>query len=184
MHLCRRWPLASTSAELSIEYGPAMRRVRIIEADLSRPDHQTAVVQLTDAYAADPMGDGRPLSPAARDALIPGLRQHPTAMIFLAFDGDDPIGIATCFRGFSTFAARPLINIHDLAVMPAHRGKGVARCLLDEVERKARDLGCCKLTLEVLENNQRARQVYAAAGFGDPVYQVSAQGSLFLSKSL
>ena len=35
--------------------------------------------------------------------------------------------------------------------------------------RKAREMGCCKLTLEVLENNRRARQVYEAAGFADPV---------------
>lgn len=161
-----------------------MRPIRIVEADLSRPEHQQAVIALTDAYAADPMGDGQQLSAQTRNALIPGLQQHPTTLIFLAYEGGDPIGIATCFRGFSTFAARPLINIHDLAVLPGHRGKGVARQLLEEVERKAREMGCCKLTLEVLENNRRARQVYEAAGFADPVYQASARGSLFLSKPL
>lgn len=38
---------------------------------------------------------------------------------FLAYRGTGPIGPAPCFRGFPTFAARPLVNIHDLFVAPA-----------------------------------------------------------------
>jgi hypothetical protein len=56
----------------------------IVEADLSRPDHQEATVYLLNGYAMDPMGDGKPLSEAAKRDLIPGLRQHPTTMVFLA----------------------------------------------------------------------------------------------------
>ena len=41
--------------------------------------------------------------------------------------------------------------------------------LFAAIEQRARELGCCKLTLEVLENNHRARRVYAAAGFAPPV---------------
>ena len=103
------------------------RRIAIVEADLARTDHQEAVVQLLNAYAIDPMGDGKPLSEIARRDLIPGLQQHPTTMIFLAFDGRAPVGLAVCFRGFSTFAARPLLNIHDFSVLPACRGAGVGR---------------------------------------------------------
>ena len=161
-----------------------MQPVEIVEADLNRMEHQDAVVELIDAYAMDSMGNGKPLSTEVRRALIPGLQQHPTTVIFLAHQGKKAIGIAVCFLGFSTFVARPLINIHDLAVLPAHRGQGIGLRLLEEVERKARKLGCCKLTLEVQENNHRARQVYEAAGFAQAVYQVAAGGSLFLSKPL
>ena len=133
-----------------------MPNYEIVEADLSRAEHQHAVVELVDAYAADPMGNGRPLSAAVRSALIPGLQQHPTTIIFLAYKERTPVGIAVCFRGFSTFAARPLINIHDLAVLPRHRGTGAGRTLLEAVERKAREMGCCKITLEVQENNHTA----------------------------
>jgi len=112
------------------------------------------------------------------------LREHPTTLIFLAFQGGEAVGIAVCFRGFSTFNARPLINIHDLAVLPACRGRGVGRQLLGSVEQKARDLGCCKLTLETQENNLRARRIYEAAGFAQAVYEEAAGGSLFLAKSL
>jgi GNAT superfamily N-acetyltransferase len=158
--------------------------VDVFEADLTRWEHQEAIVMLTDAYARDAMGNGKPLPEDVRGALIPGLSQHPTTIIFLAYVDGRPAGIATCFRGFSTFAARPLLNIHDLAVLPEYRGHGVSRRLLENVENKARLLGCCKLTLEVLENNARARRVYAAAGFQQASYKEEAGGALFFSKSL
>ena len=139
---------------------------------------------LLDAYAADPMGNGAPLSGEVRRTIIPGLREHPTTIIFLAYQRDEAVGLAVCFRGFSTFNARPLINIHDLAVLPTCHGQGVGRQLLQAVERKARLLGCCKLTLETQENNHRVRRVYEAAGFAQAVYEEAAGGALFLTKSL
>ena len=161
-----------------------MESVRIVEADLNATEHQEAVLKLIDAYAADPMGNGKPLSSEVRRDLIPGLRQHPTTLIFLAYDRDRPVGIAVCFRGFSTFAARPLINIHDLAVLPEYRSKGIGRRLIHEVERKARAINCCKLTLEVQENNHRARKMYEQVGFAQAMYKQAAGGVLFLSKPL
>jgi GNAT superfamily N-acetyltransferase len=158
--------------------------IQILEAQLDRPEHQRAVIELTDAYSRDPMGAGQPLDPKVREALIAGLRRHPTTLIFLAFDGADAVGIATCFLGFSTFFALPLINIHDLGVVPSHRGRGISRLLLAAVEAKARALGCCKLTLETQENNRRARGVYAAAGFDQATYTAEAGGALFLAKKL
>ena len=161
-----------------------MASIEIVAADLDRPDHQEAVVELVDAYAMDPMGNGRPLSAETRLQLIPGLRQMPTTVIFLAYLDQSAIGIAVCFRGFSTFRARPLINIHDLAVLREHRGRGVGRKLLEAVERKARDLGCCKLTLEVAEHNDRARRIYREAGFELGLPAPGSGGALFMSKPL
>jgi len=161
-----------------------MQKVEILEADLDRAEHQRAVLELTDAYARDPMGNGRPLSDEVRQALIPGLQKHSTTVIFLAYQGSDAIGIANCFIGFSTFAARPLINVSDLAVLPGHREKGIGRLLLEAVERKAIEIGCCKLTIEVQENNHRARHVYEAVGFSRAVFVEEAGGALFLSKPL
>jgi len=156
----------------------------VILADLSRADHQEATLQLLGAYSMDPMGDGHPLSETARREVIPGLREHPTSLVFLTYHGTKPIGLAICFRGFSTFAARPLINIHDYFISPAHRGVGAGRLLMSAVEKHARATGCCKLTLEVQENNRRARSIYEAAGFSQMVYVPEAGGSLNLSKPL
>ena len=158
--------------------------IEIIEADLTRPDHQDAIRALTAAYAMDPMGNGGPLPAEALDRLIPALQRHPTTTILLAYVDGNPAGIATCFQGFSTFMAQPLLNIHDLAVLPEHRGRGLGHRLLSAVEDKARELGCCKVTLEVQENNHRARRVYEQAGFGAPVYGEVLPGTLFLTKPL
>lgn len=161
-----------------------LQSIEIIQADLRQPDHARAVVELVNAYAMDSMGNGAPLSPEVLEQLVPRLCEHPTTLIFLAYHAAKPVGIAVCFLGFSTFAARPLINIHDLAVLPEHRSRGIGRQLLEEVERKAKELGCCKVTLEVQEGNRKARQTYRAAGFEQAVYADAAGGALFLTKRL
>lgn len=158
--------------------------INIVEADLRRPEHQRDVVALTDAYARDPMGNDGPLPPEVLARLPAALRDHATTLIFLAYAGDQAIGIATCFLGFSTFAARPLLNIHDLAVLPAHRGRGVARRLLAAVEDRARQLGCCKLTLEVQENNLRAKHLYTSAGFAHALTATAGGGALYYAKPI
>jgi GNAT superfamily N-acetyltransferase len=158
--------------------------IRITEADLNRQDHQQAVIAMVDAYSRDDMGNAKPLDPDVRARLIPGLRKHLTTLIFLAFDDDQPVGAAVCFIGFSTFAARPLINIHDFVVLPASRGKGVGRRLLEAVEGKARDLRCCKLTLEVMDNNHHAVRMYEACGFRRYVLQEGSGAAIFMSKPL
>lgn len=157
--------------------------ITVEEADFDRPEHQRAICEMLDSYSRDPMGNSRPLDPDVRERLIPALRDHPTAVVLLAYDGDRPVGIATCFQGLSTFAAQRLLNLHDLAVIPEYRGCGVGRRLLAAVEEKARSLGCCKVTLEVLENNP-ARQIYEAAGYGALDYGNGAGRSLFLAKPL
>ena len=161
-----------------------MPSINILEADLNRGEHQRAVVALLDAYAQDPMGDGRALSSEVRRNLIPGLQQHPTTIIFIAFQNDEAVGMAICFKGFSTFAARPLINIHDFYVLPEFRGHKIGQMILAAVEQEARKTNCCKITLEVQENNNRAQRVYKAAGYTRSVYVEAVGGALFLSKKL
>src|SRR5690242_7254753 len=107
-----------------------MSPLRIVEADLSRPDQQADVVAMTAAYALDEMGNGGPLAADVLERLVPGLRALPTTLLLLAYAGAVPVGIATCFRSFSTFLASPVVNIHDFFVVPAQRGSGIARALL------------------------------------------------------
>jgi ribosomal protein S18 acetylase RimI-like enzyme len=158
--------------------------IRIVEADLSLAEHQEAVLAMVDAYSRDAMGNGKPLDQDVRTRLIPGLRRHPTTLIFLAFDGVQPIGAAVCFIGFSSFAAKPIINIHDFVVLPTSRGKGIGRRLLEAVGARARELGCCKLTLEVMDKNHQAIRMYQAAGFERYSLQEEAGAAIFMSKPL
>jgi GNAT superfamily N-acetyltransferase len=167
-----------------MNYPAASSPIRIVEADLSLPAHQEAVLAMVDAYSRDAMGNGKPLDQDIRAQLIPGLRRHPTTLTFLAFVGDQPVGAAVCFIGFSTFAAKPLINIHDFVVLPTSRGKGIGRQLLEAVETKAKELGCCKLTLEVMDKNHQAVRMYQAGGFERYALHEEAGAAIFMSKPL
>ena len=80
--------------------GGASSPIQIVEADLRLPEHQEAVLAMVDAYSRDAMGEAKPLDPDVRARLIPGLQKHPTTLIFLAFDGDRPVGAAICFYQF------------------------------------------------------------------------------------
>lgn len=158
--------------------------VAIVEANLDRDDHRQAVLALTAAFALDPMGNGGPLPQEVLDRLIPGLQNHPTTLIFLAYLQDEAVGLATCFCGFSTFAARPIVNVSDFAVMPEHRGKGIGGLLLAAIEAKSRQLNCSKITLEVQENNSKARRFYEREGFAQAVYGPTTGGSLYYCKAI
>lgn len=158
--------------------------VSIVEGDLQNTSHARAVVDLIDAYAGDLTGGGNSLSNEVLDRLVPALRRHPTSLVFLAYQGAEPVGIAVCFIGFSTFAAKPLVNVHDLAVVEHCRRQGVGRLLLERVEQKARQLGCSKLTLEVREDNPGAMRLYRSAGFGTSDLDADDVQKLFLAKLL
>jgi len=157
--------------------------ITIREADLAAAADAAAIVMVLDSYATDPIGGGRPLASDVRERVVPALRDHPTALVLLAFVGREPAGIAVGFFGLSTFRARPLLNIHDLAVIPRYRGSGVGTALLHAAEKRALGRGCCKLTLEVREDNAPARALYARFGFEDFVVGNSAP-TRFLSKAL
>ena len=87
-------------------------------------------------------------------------------------------------HGFSTFIAKPLINVHDMTVLSDHRGQGIGKALLGAVEAEARRRGACKITLEVLSGNERAKALYVAHGYRD--YQLDPQSghALFWQKRL
>jgi GNAT superfamily N-acetyltransferase len=141
--------------------------IGIVRARYDDPAHAAALVDLLDAYARDPAGGGAPLSDFARSNLIPELAARPFVFSVLAFDGDAPVGLVNAIEGFSTFACRPLVNVHDAVVLPSHRGRGIAAQLFGEVEAIARERGACKLTLEVLSGNHAARALYGKLGFDD-----------------
>jgi GNAT superfamily N-acetyltransferase len=153
-------------------------------ADYADPRDAAELVMLLDAYASDPMGGGAPLCQDTRDAVVPGLAATPGAFTLIARLGGEPVGLTNCFTGFSTFAAEPLVNVHDMGVLPEHRGRGVGKALLQAVEGEARRRGACKITLEVLSGNKRAQALYLALGYGDYQLDPEAGHALFWQKKL
>ena len=153
-------------------------KYQVCRANYTDPTHAAALVRLLDAYASDLMGGGEPLSEFAKINLVPSLAARPQAFSVLAFEATagqetgQAVGLVNCIEGFSTFACQPLVNIHDLAVLPAYRGQRIAELMLALVEDIARERGACKLTLEVLQGNAGALKLYHRVGFAS--YQLGS----------
>ncbi len=139
--------------------------IEVIEADLRDALHAEAVLRLLDEYARHPMGGGMGLPNETRNVLIEKMQAHPCVFALLAYEGEQAVGVAICVEGFSSFAAKPIMNVHDLNVAKTMQNKGIGRRLLEAVEAKAREHGCCALSLEVRGNNTGAQHLYRSFGF-------------------
>jgi len=159
-------------------------RLRFVLADYGDAAQADALVSLLERYALDPMGGAEPLPAGVRENLPGMLAATAGAFSLLGYEDEVPIALANCFVTLSTFACRPLINVHDLFVSSSHQGHGVGKALLAAIEAEARARGACKITLEVLEGNAVARAAYAKAGFRPYVLDESLGTALFLQRVL
>jgi len=156
----------------------------IVIADLFLPPHAAAIVYLLNEYAKDDMGGGAELTEFVKSNLVSELRKRQGVHVALAFVDGAPAGMAVCFEGFSTFACKPLLNIHDIIVTGQYRGRGISKRLLAKAEEIAIRLGCCKLTLEVLEGNAVAQTAYKASGFAGYELDPKMGKAMFWQKKL
>lgn len=141
--------------------------VKIIECDFSDIVHRQVFVSLIEAYMADEMGGNETMSEKVHISLAETIANHQNARVFLASKDETFVGVATCFINISTFKAKPYYNIHDIAVLPAFRGKGIGKALLTHIIEDARQRGFCKITLEVRHDNHSAQMLYKSLGFED-----------------
>jgi GNAT superfamily N-acetyltransferase len=149
-----------------------MSALQIKRVDYLDAQDAQALVFLLDAYAQDPMGGGEALNPENAARLCSDMARIAGAASFIAWLEGKPIGLINCFEGYSTFKAKPLLNVHDIAVLSGHRGQGVGQSLLKAAEDYAQARGCCKLTLEVLSGNAQA--LYSYKRFGLTQYELAA----------
>ena len=153
-------------------------------ADYADASDGADIVALLDCYARDPMGGGEPLPDDVKATLIDRLAETPGAFSVLAFADDEAVGLANCFTGLSTFAARPLVNIHDMIVRPEYRGRGIGKAMFDAIHTEANARSACKATLEVLSGNDGAKALYAAQGYGDYQLDPRMGHALFWQRTL
>lgn len=158
--------------------------ISIIKADYNNDTHAQDIVFLLNEYAMDPMGGGEALSDYTQQHLIKNLKQQSNIFTVLAYVDDKPAGIANCVVGFSTFNAKPLVNFHDVAVIKDYRRQGLTKLMFNKVEEIAKEMGCCKLTLEVLEGNSVARSAYADQGFSGYELDPKMGQAVFWQKKL
>jgi ribosomal protein S18 acetylase RimI-like enzyme len=137
-----------------------------------------------DEYSRDPMGAGKALPSHVRENLVAELKCRDAIHVIIAFRAGVPAGLVICIEGFSTFACSTLLNIHDVIVSREHRGKGICKRMLEEVEMLARKIYCCKITLEVLEGNAIAQNAYKSFGFNGYELDPAMGRAMFWEKKL
>lgn len=158
--------------------------IKVVRADYTDDRHKAEIPMLLDAYASDPMGGGKALDEEVKHRLVHELSKRPYAFSVIAYANGEPAGLANCFEGFSTFACKPLVNVHDIIVLEKFRGEGISQILLEKVEEIANSMGCCKLTLEVLSKNSVAKSVYQKFGFCAYELDPETGSALFWEKKL
>ncbi|MCL1822556.1 MAG: GNAT family N-acetyltransferase [Prolixibacteraceae bacterium] len=138
---------------------------KIVLCDFFDLKHREAVIMLINAYIRDEMGGGTLLSEPKQIDLVEGLKNHPKAIVLLAESHGVFIGMLTAFENFSTFTARPMMNIHDVMVLETYRKKGVGRSLMNALIEVAEKRSCSRITLEVRTDNMPAQNLYRDLGF-------------------
>ena len=161
-----------------------MNALQVKRVDYLNALDAKALVFLLDAYAQDPMGGGEALKSEASSRLCADMSRIAGAASFIAWLDGQPIGLINCFEGYSTVKAKPLLNVHDIAVLAGHRGQGVGQALLQAAEAHALARGCCKLTLEVLSGNAPAMASYKRFGFEQYELDPAAGQAQFMQKWL
>jgi ribosomal protein S18 acetylase RimI-like enzyme len=171
---------------MSSSYSP----ITIEIADLNDSLQGESVVALMDGYASGLSGGGEGLSHFAKQHLPRELAKRPNALVLIAWSqvpGESirtAAGLTVCFEAFSTFKCKPILNIHDVIVSSDFRRRGIAKKLFERLEAIAIERGCCKLTLEVLEGNTGAVELYRSIGF-EPYELDPAMGrAMFWQKEL
>ncbi|MGB6973173.1 MAG: GNAT family N-acetyltransferase [Terracidiphilus sp.] len=99
-----------------------------------------------------------------QDILLHGFGSHPYFSCLMAETDGEPAGFALYFFNYSTWLGRPGLYLEDLFVLPALRGRGIGKALLQRVAAVALDLGCQRLQWEVLDWNTPAIDFYRAMG--------------------
>ncbi len=160
--------------------------IAVRAVDLNDENQAAELLRLLDGYAQDAMGGGAALSESTRANLIPSLKRLSNFHAGLAWDesSNRAVGLINCIVGFSTFAAAPLLNVHDVVVEKTSRGKGIGAALMTYAEQLGRELKCCKMTLEVLSENYVAQRAYARAGYQPYVLDPAAGHATLMVKNL
>lgn len=92
------------------------------------------------------------------------LGERPLMNCDIAFEGDRPVGIATWYWTYHSFAARRGIFLEDLFVKPETRGKGYGKALLSHLAHNALEAGGGQVEWEVLDWNEPSIAFYESIG--------------------
>src|SRR4051812_19648727 len=135
-----------------------------------------------EAFAAEntPEDMERHLASAWSPALQQAELRDPLLDTLLALDSRDAItGFAQLRAEYGPACVHTLrpVELKRFYIDSPYHGRGLARALMDEVERSARARGAFELWLGVWERNERAQAFYRKCGFEQVGTQIFVVGS-------
>lgn len=97
----------------------------------------------------------------AFDRHFPLLLEGDGAELWVAALEGCVVGYALAFRLLTLYANGPILELQELMVDPAHRGRGIGRKLVETVLQRAWETGCGEVTAPT----RRAAAYYTRLGF-------------------
>lgn len=108
---------------------------------------------------------GQPGNLPAASAFLRDRFDHGESVLFIAFDGETPVGFAQLYPSFSSVSLSRVYILNDLYVAEAGRRRGVASALLAALEAYAWTFGAARVTLNVARDNTSAQALYQSQGW-------------------
>lgn len=93
--------------------------------------------------------------------------------------GDGPDGFAQIAFHASVWSEGPVAHLDELYVVPAKRGGGVGRALMEAVLALARERGAAGVEVVTGEDDLAARSLYESCGFANEIEGKAKSRSLF-----
>jgi GNAT superfamily N-acetyltransferase len=98
--------------------------------------------------------------------------------------GEGPDGFAQVDFHLSVWADAPVAFLDELYVVPAHRGRGLGRALMEAVLALARERSAAGVEVVTGEEDAAARALYESFGFANEIEGPERARSLFYELDL
>lgn len=120
---------------------------------------------------------------------VAALTEHVSALIAggemtVLLAGAGPDGLAALRLRTAIWTGRPEAHLQELYVVPALRGGGIGRALLEASMRAAREAGATGIDLNTGETDTAARALYESAGFTNREGSPDGPAMLFYEREL
>ncbi len=108
---------------------------------------------------------GRPSDISAAREFLLARFNHGESVLFIAHEGDTPVGFAQLYPSFSSVSLARVFVLNDLFVHEQARRKGVASKLMSAVTDFSKSLGAVRVSLSTATSNETAQALYQSAGW-------------------
>ncbi len=138
--------------------------IQFRRGDLNNSNDGRHILELLNSFSLE-SSKKKPIDPEIRKTLIQNLIEFGNSFIYFVEHENNPMGIAICIVGFSTFKNAELLNIHDFYIKSEYQNQSIGDKFLKFIEADSREQNFCRITLEVYDANDRAKRLYTKNGF-------------------